>query len=88
MNFFLHYFKILLDFVMYMDGNKKEVCRMAGNIDFDTPLDIELPYADAAELKANQSVRATFRLSENTILTLNIVSNGPYYCDPGMLRPN
>lgn len=48
---------------------------MAGNTDFDTPLDIELPYADTAELKANQSVRATFRLSENTILTLNIVSN-------------
>ncbi len=49
---------------------------MAGNTDLvDTPLDIELPYADTAELKANQSVRATFRLSENTILTLNIVSN-------------
>lgn len=49
---------------------------MAGNTDLvDTPLDIELPYADTAELKANQSVRATFRLSEKTILTLNIVSN-------------
>lgn len=48
---------------------------MAGNTNFNTPLDIELPYADTAELKAKQSVRATFRLSQNTILTLNIVSN-------------
>lgn len=38
-------------------------------------LNFELPYADTADLKASQSVRATFRLSEKTILTLNIVSN-------------
>jgi hypothetical protein len=34
-----------------------------------------LPYADRAELKSNQWVRATFRLSEKTIPVLNIVSN-------------
>lgn len=38
-------------------------------------LDFDLPFPDAAELKSNQSVRATFRLSANTILALNIVSN-------------
>jgi hypothetical protein len=36
--------------------------------------DFELPYANASDLKSNQSVRATFRLSENTILAMNIVS--------------
>ncbi len=37
--------------------------------------EFEIPYADAAELKANQSVRATFRLTENTILAINLVSS-------------
>ncbi len=48
---------------------------MAGNNQYSNTMDIELPYADAADLKSNQSVRATFRLSENTILAMNIVSN-------------
>ena len=37
--------------------------------------DLNLPHADTAELKANQSVRATFKLSQSTILALSIVSN-------------
>ncbi len=48
---------------------------MAAENHYDETMDIELPYADAADLKSNQSVRATFRLSENTILAMNIVSN-------------
>lgn len=47
---------------------------MATNTPHTHTTDFDLPYADAAELKANQSVRATFRLSENTILAMNIVS--------------
>ena len=43
---------------------------------YDTAnIDFELPYADADELKSSQSVRATFRLSENTISAMSIVSN-------------
>ena len=37
--------------------------------------DFKLPHADTAELKANQSVRATFKLSQNTISALSIVSS-------------
>lgn len=37
--------------------------------------ELNLPYPDPAELKSNQSVRATFKLSASTILALNIVSN-------------
>lgn len=48
---------------------------MAADNQYNNTTDIELPYADAADLKSNQSVRATFRLSENTILAMNIVSN-------------
>jgi hypothetical protein len=48
---------------------------MAADNQYSNTMDIELPYADAADLKSNQSVRATFRLSENTILAMNIVSN-------------
>lgn len=48
---------------------------MATDNQYSNAMDIELPYADAADLKSNQSVRATFRLSENTILAMNIVSN-------------
>ncbi|MEJ2154020.1 MAG: hypothetical protein P8X96_01655 [Desulfobacteraceae bacterium] len=47
---------------------------MATNTPQPHTTDFDLPYADVAELKANQSVRATFRLSENTILAMNIVS--------------
>jgi hypothetical protein len=48
---------------------------MVADYQYNNTMDIELPYADAADLKSNQSVRATFRLSENTILAMNIVSN-------------
>ncbi|MGD8846060.1 MAG: hypothetical protein PVI54_11140 [Desulfobacteraceae bacterium] len=48
---------------------------MVANIDYTSAMDFELPHTDAAELKSNQSVRATFRLSENTILAMNIISN-------------
>ena len=48
---------------------------MDENTVLSSATDFELPYADTAELKSNQSVRATFRLSEKTILALNIVSN-------------
>jgi hypothetical protein len=48
---------------------------MAADNQYSNAMNIELPYADAADLKSNQSVRATFRLSENTILAMNIVSN-------------
>lgn len=34
-----------------------------------------MPYADTVELRFNQPVRATFRLSEKTIPALNLVSN-------------
>lgn len=47
---------------------------MATNTPHTHTTEFDFPYADAAELKANQSVRATFRLSENTILAMNIVS--------------
>ncbi len=47
---------------------------MATNDPHAHPSDFELPYANADDLKSNQSVRATFRLSENTILAMNIVS--------------
>ncbi len=53
----------------------KEVSPMAQNTSDNNTLEFELPYPDTAELKSNQSVRATFRLSANTILALNIVSN-------------
>ncbi len=43
--------------------------------DLNANTELELPYADTAELKSNQSVRATFKLSQNTILALNIVSS-------------
>lgn len=48
---------------------------MAENTELRFANDFRLPYADTAELKSNQSVRATFRLSKKTILALNIVSN-------------
>ncbi len=48
---------------------------MAANTDTQNAIKFELPYPDTAELKSNQSVRATFRLPERTILALNIVSN-------------
>lgn len=48
---------------------------MAEYTDHHNRTDFNLPYPDAAELKSTQSVRATFRLSANTILALNIVSN-------------
>lgn len=48
---------------------------MAENTELSPTTGFELPYADTAELKSNQSVRATFRLSGKTILALNIVSN-------------
>jgi hypothetical protein len=54
---------------------RKGVLEMAADNQYSNTMDIELPYADAADLKSNQSVRATFRLSENTILAMNIVSN-------------
>lgn len=48
---------------------------MAEN-NFDTAnVEFEVPYADADDLKSNQSVRATFRLSENTISAMSIVAN-------------
>jgi len=47
---------------------------MATNAPQPQASDFEFPYANAADLKSNQSVRATFRLSENTILAMNIVS--------------
>ena len=48
---------------------------MAGNSNQSPFSQIELPRANTDELKSNQSVRATFRLSKNTILALHIVSN-------------
>jgi hypothetical protein len=54
---------------------RKGVLEMVADYQYNNTMDIELPYADAADLKSNQSVRATFRLSENTILAMNIVSN-------------
>ena len=48
---------------------------MANYTDNTAAMDFNLPYPDTAELKSTQSVRATFRLSANTILALNIVSN-------------
>ena len=52
----------------------KEVLEMTADNQNNNTMDIELPYADAADLKSDQSVRATFTLSENTILSMNIVS--------------
>jgi flagellar biosynthesis/type III secretory pathway chaperone len=51
------------------------VFQVSENTNFRFDNDFELPYTDTAELKSNQSVRATFRLSEKTILALSIVSN-------------
>ena len=48
---------------------------MAADNQNNITTEIDLPYADAADLKSNQSVRATFRLSENTIMAMNIASN-------------
>lgn len=48
---------------------------MAANTDPNSAIKFELPYPDTAELKSTQSVRATFRLPEHAILSLNIVSN-------------
>jgi hypothetical protein len=47
------------------------VLQVSENTEIRFDNDFELPYADTAELKSNQSVRATFRLSEKTILALN-----------------
>jgi hypothetical protein len=41
----------------------------------DMEMTFDLPYADASDLKSNKSVRATFRLPENTILAMSIVSS-------------
>jgi hypothetical protein len=34
---------------MILDHNGREVCRMAGNTNLDTPLDIELPYVEKSK---------------------------------------
>jgi flagellar biosynthesis/type III secretory pathway chaperone len=51
------------------------VFQVSENTELRFENDFELPYTDTAELKSNQSVRATIRLSEKTILALSIVSN-------------
>lgn len=48
---------------------------MDHNSSHHSDFNFKLPHADTAELKSNQSVRATFKLSQNTILALSIVSN-------------
>ncbi len=48
---------------------------MADNKYDTASVDFNLPYADVDDLKSNQSVRATFRLSEKTISAMSIVSN-------------